>query len=218
MSCRHPSAARRVLTRIVSEEQQAAFTHTYEYVRGTKLGLMKFNPLVTKFLETGPVRDLVHPRHLPMLVKPKPWIDHDNGGYMFSRGSVMRIKDSQEQLTYLRQASAVGNMELVYSGLDVLGATPWNINRGVFDVVLEVWNSGQGLGSIPPLEVEETKPQLPEGGLDELDMGGKVEYSKALNDYNTRKANNHSERCSVNYKMEIARAVCAFFVGRPYIV
>ncbi|EJD39851.1 DNA/RNA polymerase [Auricularia subglabra TFB-10046 SS5] len=184
-------------------EEQAAFTHTYEYQRGQKLGVIKLNPLVTECLAEAPVRDLVHPRHLPMVVKPKPWIDHDNGGYLFSRASVMRIKDSQEQLTYLRQASVLGNMELVYSGLDVLGSTPWHINRGVFDVVLEVWNSGQGLGSIPPAKLEEPEPDKPE---DETDMQAKVAYLQKLKIWTTNKGNNHSERCSVNYKLEIARA------------
>ncbi|KZV89471.1 DNA/RNA polymerase [Exidia glandulosa HHB12029] len=190
-------------------EIQAAFTHTYEYNRGHKNGIIKLNPLVAQHLEGEPMRDLIHPRHLPMLVKPKPWIDHDNGGYLFSRTSVMRIKDSQEQLTYLRQASQLGNMELVYSGLDVLGSTPWQINRGVFDVVLEVWNSGKGIGSIPPVRIEDPEPQKPE---DDTDLGARVTYLAKHKEWSQAKANNHSDRCSVNYKLEIARA----FIGETF--
>ena len=57
--------------------------------------------------------------------------------------SAMRFKNSEEQKIYLRQASINGNLELVFAGLDVLGSTPWKINRKIFDVVLEVWNSGE---------------------------------------------------------------------------
>src|SRR6266481_5612961 len=62
---------------------------------------------------------------------------------MVPLANAMRFKDSQEQKAYLRHASQAGNVELVYAGLDVLGSTPWKINRSVFDIVLKVWNSGE---------------------------------------------------------------------------
>ncbi|KAH7108553.1 DNA/RNA polymerase [Auriculariales sp. MPI-PUGE-AT-0066] len=192
----------RTITNPETGETALQFTHAYEFNRGQKLGIMKFNPVLEEVLEAGPVRDLVHPRHLPMLVRPNPWIDHDNGGYMFSRASVMRIKDSQEQLTYLRQASQAGNLEMVYSGLDVLGATPWQINRGVLEVVIQVWNSGEGMGGIPPAKIAELAPQPPPAE----DLTARPDYIKALAEYNMHKAGNHADRCGVNYKLEIAKA------------
>jgi DNA-directed RNA polymerase len=112
-----------------------------------------------------PSAERLHARHLPMLVRPKPWVSHDQGGYLINKSefyfsfaemgleevslieliltaSAMRYKDSHEQKIYMQEASNSGNLELVYSGLDVLGATPWRVNRAIFDVVLEVWNSG----------------------------------------------------------------------------
>ena len=56
--------------------------------------------------------------------------------------TAMRYKESFEQQTYMREASDAGNLQLLYSGLDVLGETPWVINREIFEVMLEVWNSG----------------------------------------------------------------------------
>ena len=31
------------------------------------------------------VRETLHPRHLPMLVKPKSWLAADDGGYIYNK-------------------------------------------------------------------------------------------------------------------------------------
>lgn len=61
---------------------QPAFFHSYEYSRGQKLGVIKFNPAVAMRIAKDDVREILHPRHLPMLVKPKPWLNHEEGGYL----------------------------------------------------------------------------------------------------------------------------------------
>ena len=66
-------------------EVQPAFFHGYEYVRGQKLGVIKLNPQVSERLAKDGVRETLHPRHLPMLIKPKPWLSHDQGGYLYNR-------------------------------------------------------------------------------------------------------------------------------------
>lgn len=116
----------------------------------------------------------------------------------------MRFKDSVEQQTYLRQADQLGNVELVYAGLDVLGSTPWVINRKVFDVVLEVWNSGKRLGKLPPAVYDEPEPVKPDNW--EIDLKARSIYLLRQKVYSQNRASNHSERCGVNYKIEIARA------------
>ena len=117
----------------------------------------------------------------------------------------MRFKDSQEQQSYLKHASERGNLELIYAGLDVLGSTPWQINRKVFDVVLNVWNSGKRMGKIPPAVYDIPEPQKPDNY--ESDPKARLVYFTRQKTWSQGKANNHSDRCSVNYKIEIARAV-----------
>lgn len=121
----------------------------------------------------------------------------------------MRFKDSLEQKAYLRHASQAGNVELVYAGLDVLGSTPWKINRKVFDVVLEVWNSGVRLCKVPPAVFDQPEPEKPPSY--DTDIKAKSIYGQRLKAYQHAKANNHSDRCNVNYKIEIARAVRSLF-------
>jgi DNA-directed RNA polymerase len=117
----------------------------------------------------------------------------------------MRFKDSQEQQQYLKHASSRGNVELVYAGLDVLGSTPWQINRKIFDVVLEVWNAGYRLGKLPPAAYEEPEPEKTTEM--ETDQKARSVFIQRQRQWLVNKANNHSDRCSVNYKIEIARAV-----------
>lgn len=117
----------------------------------------------------------------------------------------MRFKDSQEQQSYLKHASEQGNLELIYAGLDVLGSTPWQINRNVFDVVLKVWNSGGRVCKIPPAIYDVPEPQKPENY--ESDPKARLVHLTRQKRWSEGKANNHSDRCSVNYKIEIARAV-----------
>ena len=119
--------------------------------------------------------------------------------------SVMRYKDSEEQRIYIKQASENGQFEYVYAGLDVLGSTPWKINRKVFDVVIQVWNSGERVGKVPPAVYDKPEPEFPPNFT--TDMKEKKVFLQRQKAYNQAKANNHSDRCSVNYKLEIARAV-----------
>ncbi|KAJ7145775.1 hypothetical protein C8R44DRAFT_826911 [Mycena epipterygia] len=190
------------LTEATITEEQPAFYQSYEYQRGQKLGVIRVNPVVSARLSKDPV--VVHPRQLPMLVKPKPWINYNEGGYLHSKSHVMRFKDSVEQRSYLKHASEQGQVELVYAGLDVLGSTPWKINKRVFEVVLEVWNSGQRLGKMPPAVYDEPEPEAPQDY--ETDLSQRNIYLTRMRAYNQSKASNHSDRCSVNYKIEISRS------------
>jgi len=190
------------------EEEQPAFYSTYQYIAGKKLGVIRLNEVVGRRLDKESVRETLHPRHLPMLVPPKPWLTHDSGGYFSVKTSAMRYKDSVEQSSYLRAASENNGLEVVLAGLDVLGNTAWNINREVFDVVLQVWNSGEGLADLPPAEMSEPEPEKPPEG----DIKQKGIYLQRLRQWNLNRSSNHSQRCDINYKLEIARS----FLGERF--
>lgn len=131
---------------------------------------------------------------------------------LYFSGYAMRFKDSHEQQVHLREATAAGNVELVYAGLDVLGSTPWKINKGIFETVVKVWNSGDRMGKIPPATFDQPEPVLSEEGA--KDLQSRSHHIQRVKAWAQAKANNHSERCNVNYKVEIARAVrCPLFVS-----
>lgn len=69
------------------EEEQPAFTHSYEYLRGYKLGIIRLNPAVAERMANDSIRDTMHPRHLPMLIRPKPWLNYNEGGYIYNKSA-----------------------------------------------------------------------------------------------------------------------------------
>lgn len=190
------------------EEEQPAFYSAYEYIQGKKLGVIRLNEVVSQRLDKESVRETLHPRQLPMLVPPRPWLTHDSGGYFSVKMSAMRFKDSVEQSSYLRAASDNNGLEVVLAGLDVLGNTAWHINREVFDVVLAVWNTGEALADLPPAEMSEPEPERPAPH----DIKAKSVYQQRLRQWNAQRASNHSRRCDINYKLEIART----FLGETF--
>lgn len=186
------------------EEEQPAFYSTYQYIQGKRLGVIRINEVVSKRLAKDGIFETLHPRHLPMLVPPKPWLSYDSGGYYSVKSRALRFKDDFEQGSYLKAASDDGTLEYVLAGLDVLGSTAWNINKDVFAVVTEVWNSGKSLAEVPPVELCEEEPVRPTEY--ETDIRARAVYLQRLKHYNLKKTSNHSQRCDVNYKLEIARA------------
>ncbi|KAI8096158.1 uncharacterized protein BX664DRAFT_382649 [Halteromyces radiatus] len=186
-------------------EQIPAFFHTYQYVRGKRVGIIKFSDQLTKLVSKEPLRDTLHPRLLPMLVHPRPWLRYNDGGYLSAKSVCMRIKDSPEQMIYLYKASENSKIDNVLKGLDVLGSTKWRVNKNVFDVVLEAWNSGEAIADIPP-SITEPLP-LPEKPIDyDTDPKAKFNWVTRVKEIQSMEKNYHSLRCDVNYKVETARA------------
>ena len=117
----------------------------------------------------------------------------------------MRVKDSHEQTMYLETAIDRGQCENLLAGLDALGEIPWQINRPIFEVVQKVWNSGERFADIPPAAYDGVEPSKPESY--ETDQVARAVYYKQMQMWSNKKTANHSDRCSINYKVEIARSV-----------
>ena len=72
-----------------SSEMHPAFFHSYDYIRGHKLGVIRLHPNVSEQMSRELPPQHLHARHLPMLVRPKPWVSHDQGGYLINKsGSI----------------------------------------------------------------------------------------------------------------------------------
>ncbi|KAI9283351.1 hypothetical protein BY458DRAFT_467671 [Sporodiniella umbellata] len=186
-------------------EEIPAFFHTYQYVLGKRVGIIKFADQLTEMLSREPIRDTLHPRLLPMLVAPRPWISYNSGGYLSTKSMCMRTKDSVEQQVYLQKASETDLLKDVLGGLDVLGSTRWRVNKNVFKIILEAWNSGEPIADIPPA-LGEPVPLPPKPENYHTDPKAKFNWINEIKQIQTTERNNHSLRCDVNYKVETARA------------
>lgn len=186
--------------------KQPAFHHTYQFVGGQRLGIIKLHKRLIGQLASNAVFNSVQPQYLPMLIPPADWTSHNNGGYRFTPSAVVRIKDSAETVAYVKAASEANNLDDVFHGLNVLGNTPWTINAQVLEVISQCWNTGDEFLDIPPI-VEE--PQLPPPLPSNAEPLEKAEHQKKIRHILNEAAAFRSQRCDTNYKLEIARA----FVG-----
>ncbi|KAF9281673.1 DNA-directed RNA polymerase [Linnemannia elongata] len=185
-------------------EDIPAFYHAYQYSKGQRIGVIKVHNHISEILSKEPVGAVIHPRLLPMLIHPRPWLTYNNGGYLNAQSIIMRIRHCPQQYDYLKKAHEEGLLYRVYNGLDVLGRTRWAVNKKVLNTVLEAWNTGKEFGKIPAAagEVEE----LPKPDDYETSTKAKSKWIAENRKLKLDAKNHHSLRCDVNYKIEIARA------------
>ncbi|EJS43925.1 rpo41p [Saccharomyces arboricola H-6] len=191
------------ITKAKVHGEAPAFAHGYQYHNGSKLGVLKIHKTLIHQLNGERLIASVQPQLLPMLVEPKSWINWRSGGYHYTQSTLLRTKDSPEQVAYLKAASENGDIDRVYDGLNVLGNTPWTVNRKVFDVVSQVWNKREGFLDIPGAQDEMVLPPAPPRNSDpSILRTWKLEVKTIANKFSSDRSN----RCDTNYKLEIARA------------
>lgn len=187
----------------VSKEVQSVFWNSFQYENGKRYGVIRLNAAMSTKLTKEPVQGALS-KHLPMLVEPLPWSQYKRGGFLNSGVAVVRGGTQHTQLRdYIRAAAESGDMMRVFAGLDVLGRTPWQINKGVFDVMLQVWNSGEALADVPPENPKFDYP--PEPGMS-ADMQERRTHAFRIREIENERDGIHSERCFWNFQMEVARA------------
>lgn len=181
---------------------QSAYQHTYQLEKGRRIGYVHLNPVVAEKIRREPVGDLIA-KHLPMVSKPKPWTGFRDGGFLTQKTCALRVKGSdQAQLSYAKAAIARGDLDQVLSGLNILGMTGWNVNRGVFNVMLEAWNSGEAVANLAPETFHANLPEQPPVE----DKEARKKWHDLKRELNNKKSGLHSERCFQNFQMETARA------------
>ena len=118
---------------------------------------------------------------------------------------VMRHHDAQEQAQYLKLAIRNKHAEPVLHGLDVLSSTAWTINKKIFKVMHEVWQSGQELAGIPASETNSNyndTSSIPPPATN--DPAAKMEYQTQIRAIMLQQKKDHGERCRINYALEVA--------------
>lgn len=182
---------------------QPVFLHECAFVAGKKVGVVRLNTAMYSILCTEPVGPALA-KHLPMVSEPAAWQGTKKGGFLYHNVHVMRAMREEEQVRqYAKAAGERGDLNQVFAGLDILGKTPWIINRGVFDVMLEAWNSGEAIAKLAPTSLEIDSPPKP--GPSEAAYRHR-EWARQMQRLRNEEAAAHSQRCFQNFQMEIARA------------
>ncbi|KAK4096538.1 DNA/RNA polymerase [Parathielavia hyrcaniae] len=193
----HPDTKERVA------QAQPAFTRNVQFKKGRRVGMILPNRTLVELMKREP-RGEVLARHLPMLVEPVPWTKFDKGGFLSTPSNLIRLKNHEkDQRIYAEAAIERGDMEQMMKGLDVLGKTAWRVNRPVFDVMLEAWNTGEEFANLPSLDPKIPIPPEPDSTDDPMK---KRLWLRAVKVAENEKSGLHSVRCFMNFQLEIARA------------
>ncbi len=105
--------------------------------------------------------EVARPMLLPMLIPPIPWCrirslieretDSYSGGYVIHRKPAIRTSMNTHTLGL---DAPLSNADL--AAMNAVQATPWRINRWLYDVMEEAWANGQRVGGLEvnePLEI-----------------------------------------------------------------
>lgn len=88
---------------------------------------------------------ILSPVYLPMVTKPLPWTSMYDGGYLETRLTMMKTRNKK----YLNELNEV-DMPIVYDSLNAFQDTPWQINKAVYSVMRELWDTtGGGIAKMP---------------------------------------------------------------------
>ncbi len=182
---------------------QPVFSRNVLYEHGRKVGVVVMHSSLIEKLMKEPAGDLIA-KHLPMICEPKPWTGFQSGGFLETQMSFLRVKGGElTQRDYAEAAAERGDLDQVFAGIDVLGKTGWKINRDVFNVMLEAWNSGEAVANLPPINKVFAMPEKP---ADTNDKAARAKWYNAMRKIENEKGGLHSNRCFQNFQMEIAKA------------
>lgn len=182
---------------------QPVFLHSSAYSNGKRVGMVSLHEDFVKLLITQPAEHLIA-KQLPMVCPPQPWKGFRDGGYLESKQPFLRIKHGETaQKDYAVAAAGRGDLDQLFAGVDVLGQTGWRINKDVFSVMLEAWNSGEEVANLPPLDKVFPKIERPGENSTPTD---RWEWFSKMRAVDNEKNGIHSNRCFQNFQMEIAKA------------
>src|SRR5690606_623967 len=103
------------------------------------------DPEVHRIIEQGHSwRQYMRPRYLPMIVEPYPWQPEAQGGYVRIRTPFIS-KPTKSQKAALKDV----DLSQVYECLNAVSATPWRVNRRVYETIQQVWDMGGAKAGVP---------------------------------------------------------------------
>lgn len=178
-----------------------AFWHTYEFSNSKYVGVIKINDSLKIRISSSEldVSTIILTQTPPMLVKPRPWVSNTEGGYWYTKQSLITTKpnNAPEQHAFLNAAIQGNYMNDFLMCLDDISQCAWAVNQQILDVILEIWNSGKGWLEIPPLV----------GGIPPQEMFKRVSQNNIK--VSKEEYNQMSARISYGYILRTAEAFAA---------
>jgi len=93
---------------------------------------------------------LLRPVYEPMVVQPKDWTNPFDGGYLSSSIKPLKMVKTKNK-AYLEELRNV-DMPIVYTAINAIQRTAWQINSQVLGVMKTLWSQGSQIAGLPPRE------------------------------------------------------------------
>jgi DNA-directed RNA polymerase, mitochondrial len=115
--------------------------------RSTKVTHLRPTESCLKWLEESHARcELLSPVRLPMVCMPRQWTTPFNGGYLTRELQQPLVKTRNKgYLTALKDHQ----MPWVYASVNALQDTEWSVNKGIYDVIKQLWERGAPAAGLP---------------------------------------------------------------------
>ncbi|KAL2438438.1 DNA-directed RNA polymerase, mitochondrial [Exophiala dermatitidis] len=182
---------------------QPVFIHSTSYQNGRRVGTVSLHEDFVKILVSEPAEHLIA-KQLPMVCPPRPWKGFYDGGFLESSQPFLRVKYNEtSQKDYGVAAAERGDLDQLFAGVDILGKTGWRINKQVFSVMLEAWNSGEEIANLPPLNKQYPEVERP---AENAPPKERWNWFLKMRMIDNERSGIHSNRCFQNFQMEIAKA------------
>ncbi|XP_018059905.1 PREDICTED: DNA-directed RNA polymerase, mitochondrial isoform X1 [Atta colombica] len=137
---------------------------------------------------------------LPTFSPPRPWVNVNTGGYLFSKA--MFVRDFYMKPSYLLRNTPTKQLYPVFDCLNQLGSIPWKINVSMLDILIQIFRDG---GS-KELNVPQPSTVIPSSTniiANEINKSPE-EISKLLFQFKRMKNEMHSLWCDCLYKLSLA--------------
>lgn len=145
------------------------------------------------------VTAMLRPVFEPMVVQPRDWTTPYDGGYLSSDIRPLRLV----KITSPGYFEELGHTEMpvVYSAVNALQRTAWQINTQVLEVLAEFWERGHELAGLPAREGAEIPPKP----FDiETNDEARVEWRKRAAKVHQANSQERSKRLSVALTLDVA--------------
>ncbi|MEW5305131.1 MAG: hypothetical protein WDW36_007692 [Sanguina aurantia] len=130
-----------------SSSLEPALSHAVEFdgERQQSVGVIRLHERTVFSLEDDEeLRRGLTPKYMPMVIEPRPWTGTKTGGYLSLDEKVMKVRSSGSLWRSLREADTKGQLQNLCDALTVIGNVPWRINKEVYQVMQQLWETSTG--------------------------------------------------------------------------
>lgn len=108
------------------------------------------------------------PRYGPMIIPPVDWTSNTSGGYYSIPRLLVKTRESDSREVVSGALDGNG-CKYIKRGVNVLQQRGWRVNRRIYDIARELWDSGGNIAGLPNLYKFPLPPKPPKHQAEDYD-------------------------------------------------